>query len=127
MARYGPRAYTHLRCRKAVGIEKPCKGTQVRAFDIEEAVWSALMNPAKAFPRRRGRPGKDVLTLYALCQVIPLLEPRSERVLIRNVVQEVVWNAETRGIRIMLNWEALASGLDELLPNPEKVRPAWDE
>jgi hypothetical protein len=85
------------------------------------------MSPASAFPRKRGRPGKDVLTLYALCQVIPLLDPASERALIRNVVQEVVWNAATTSIRILLNWGILASGLRKLSPDVKEEQTDWDE
>jgi len=127
VTRDGVRGYAYFRCRKAVDGRGPCTGTQIRAYDIEETVRFALMNPAGAFPRKRGRPGKDVRTLYALCQVIPLLDPASEQALIRNVVQEVVWNAETAGVRILLNWEMLASGLRKLSPDVKEENTDWDE
>jgi len=85
------------------------------------------MSPASAFPRKRGRPGKDVRTLYALCQVTPLLDPAAEQGLIRNVVQEVVWNAEKASLRILLNWEMLASGLRKLSSQVEAESTDWDE
>ena len=127
VTRDGVRGYTYFRCRKAVDGRGACTGTQIRAYDIEETVRFALMSPAGAFPRKRGRPGKDVRTLYALCQVIPLLDPESERALIRNVVQEVVWNAETSGVRILLNWEMLASGMSKLSPDVKEEYTDWDE
>lgn len=127
VTRDGMRGYTYFRCRKAVDGRGPCTGTQIRAYDIEETIRFAFMNPAGAFPRRRGRPGKDVRTLYALCQVIPLLDPASEHALIRNVVHEVVWNAETASLRIVLNWEMLASGLRKLSPQVEAENTDWDE
>jgi hypothetical protein len=65
--------------------------------------------------------------MYALCQVVPLLDPASEQALIRNVVQEVVWNAETASLRILLNWEMLASGLPKLSPQVEAESTDWDE
>lgn len=34
----------------------------------------------------------------------------AERALIREVVQEIVWNAETSGVRISLNLAVLARG-----------------
>jgi len=65
--------------------------------------------------------------LYALCQVIPLLDPAAEQGLIRNVVQEVVWNAEKASLRILLNWEMLASGLRKLSSQVEAESTDWDE
>lgn len=127
VTRNGVRGYTYFRCRKAVDGRGSCTGTQIRAYDIEETVRFALMSPASAFPRKRGRPGKDVRTLYALCQVIPLLDPAAEPGLIRNVVQEVVWNAEKASLRILLNWEMLASGLRKLSSQVEAESTDWDE
>lgn len=64
----GPRRYVYFRCRAARGGGTPCTGTQVRAFDIEQTVRSVLMEPDRAFPRRRGRPGRTAVALYSLGQ-----------------------------------------------------------
>ncbi|MBK9168373.1 MAG: hypothetical protein IPM24_13010 [Bryobacterales bacterium] len=110
----GPRRYVYFRCRTADAGSAPCTGTQVRAFDIEETVRSVLMEPNRAFPLKRGRPARAAVTLHSLGQVLPLLDPNGEREVIRKVVQEVVWHADTRGIRLTLNLKALT----EALPQP---------
>ena len=85
------------------------------------------MSPAGNFPRKRGRPDKSVRPLYAHCQVIPLLDPALEQARIRNVIQEVIWNAETATLRILLSWEMLASGLRRLSPQVEAENTGWDD
>lgn len=107
----GPRRYVYFRCRTASPGSGPCKGTQVRAFDIEETVRSILMDPGRAFPRKRGRPARAAVALYSLRQFLPLLDPHGEREFIREVVQEVAWNADARAIRLALNLKALAEEL----------------
>jgi DNA invertase Pin-like site-specific DNA recombinase len=113
--RKGPVVSTFFRCQRVEAGERPCRGTQVRAYDIELAVRSALLEPATAFPKKRGRPSRAVVNLYSLAEVIPLLNPVQARALIRGVVNEVIWNADTGGIRIKLNWETLAGDVRELL------------
>jgi len=107
----GPRRYVYFRCRAAHGGGAPCTGTQVRAFDIEETVRSVLMEPARAFPHKRGRPTRAAVALYSLGQVLPLLDPNDERELIRRVVQEIAWNADSQGVRLALDLKALAEGI----------------
>lgn len=97
----GPVVYVYFRCRKAAKGAMPCTGTQVRAHEIEQLVWSV------AFPRRRGRPARAMVTLYSLGQFMPMLDPASERALVGSVIQEVVWNAETSGVQTLLKWDAL--------------------
>ena len=111
----GPRHYIYFRCRTADPGSEPCKGTQVRAFDIEETVQSVLMEPGRAFPRGRGRPTRAAVTLSSLGQFLPLLDPNGERELIRQVVGEVVWNADTRSIRLSLDLNALTHGFAQPL------------
>ena len=106
----GSRRCIYFPCRKAVEGAKPWTGTQVRAHDIEERVRPILMEPGDVFQRRRGRPTEDTVTLYSLGQLMPLLDPVAERALIREVVQEIVWNAETSGVRFSLNLAVLARG-----------------
>jgi site-specific DNA recombinase len=106
-----PRRYVYFRCRTATPGSAPCKGTQVRAFDIEETVRSILTDPGQAFPRKRGRPTRAAAALYSLGQLLPLLEPKGERAFIREAVQDVVWNADTRAIRLALNLKALSEEL----------------
>ena len=77
----GPVVRVHFRCRKAAEGEMPCTGTQVRAYEIEQLVWSVLREPGVAFPRRRGRPARAMITLYSLGQFMPRLDPASERAL----------------------------------------------
>jgi hypothetical protein len=107
----GPRRYVYFRCRTASPGSAPCKGTQVRAFDIEETVRSILTDPGQAFPRKRGRPTRAAAALYSLGQLLPLLEPKGERAFIWETVQDVVWNADTRAIRLALNLKALSEDL----------------
>jgi site-specific DNA recombinase len=107
----GPRRYVYFRCRTASPGSAPCRGTQVRAFDIEETVRSILTDPGQAFPRKRGRPTRAAASLYSLGQLLPLLELKGERAFIREVVQDVVWNADTRAIRLALNLKALSEEL----------------
>jgi len=97
----------YFRCRKAAEGAAPCTGTQVRAYEIEQLVWSVLREPSVAFPRPRGRPARAMVTLYSLGQFMPMLDPASERALVSSVVQEVVWNAETSGVQTLLKWDAL--------------------
>lgn len=77
----------------------------MRAYDIELPVSAALLESATAFPRKRGRPSRAVVNFYSLAEVIPLLNSVQARALIRGVVNEVIWNADTGGIRIKLSWE----------------------
>ena len=109
----GPRRYVYFRCRTADAGSAPCTGPQVRAFDVEETVRSVLMEPAHAFPRRRGRPTRAAVALHSLGQLLPLLDPRGEKEFVREVVQEVTWNADARGICLTLNLMALAEGLPQ--------------
>ena len=103
----GPVVRIYFRCRKAGEGAVPCTGTQVRAYEIEQLVWSVLREPSVAFPRPRGRPARAMVTLYSLGQFMPMLDPASERALISSVVQEVIWNADTSGVQTLLKWEAL--------------------
>ncbi len=107
----GPRRYVYFRCRTASPGSAPCKGTQVRAFDIEQTVRSILTDPGQAFPRKRGSPTRAAAALYSLGQLLPLLEPKGERAFIREAIQDVVWNADTRAIRLALNLKALSEEL----------------
>jgi hypothetical protein len=107
----GPRRYVYFRCRTADAGSAPCSGTQVRAVGIEETVRSVLIEPGRAFPRRRGRPTRAAVTLYSLGQILPLLDPKAEREFLRDAVHEVIWNADTQGIRLTLNLKALTEGL----------------
>ena len=111
----GARHYIYFRCRTSTADAQPCTGTQVRAYGIEETVRSVLLEPGDAFPRKRGRPTRAVATLYSLGQLMPLLDPAADRALIREVIQEVVWNPETDGIRLSLNLAALARGFQRPL------------
>ena len=81
------------------------------------------MSPAGAFPRKRGRPGEGRYHAVRALPVDTSPDPASERALI----QEVVWNAETTSIRILLNWEILASGLRKLSPDVSAENTDWDE
>ena len=103
----GPVVRIYFRCRKAAKGAPPCTGTQVRAYEIEQLVWSVLREPSVAFPRPRGRPTRAMVTLYALGQFMPMLDPASERALVGSVVQEVIWNAEASGVQTLLKWDAL--------------------
>ena len=103
----GPVVRVYFRCRKAAGGAVPCTGTQVRAHEIEQLVWSVLREPSIAFPRQRGRPARAMVTLYSLGQFMPMLDPASEQTLVGSVVQEVVWNADTSGVQTLLKWDAL--------------------
>lgn len=107
----GTRRYVYFRCRTADADGATCTGTQVRAFDIEETVRSILTDPGQAFPSKRGRPTRAAAALYSLGQLLPLLEPKGERAFIREAVQDVVWNADTRAIRLALNLKALSEEL----------------
>jgi len=118
----GPRRYVYFRCRTADASIAPCSGTQVRAVGIEETVRSVLMEPGRAFPRRRGRPTRAAVTLYSLGQILPLLDPKAEREFLREAVHEVTWNADTRGIRLTLNLNALTKGLRQPIRMVTSVR-----
>lgn len=124
----GPRRYVYFRCRTADAGSVPCTGTQVRAFDLEETVRSVLKEPACAFPRRRGRPTRAAVTLYSLGQILPLLDSKSEREFFREAVHEVTWNADTRGIRLTLNLNALTEGRPQpirMVTSVCKLDPAY--
>ena len=124
----GPRRYVYFRCRTADASIAPCSGTQVRAVGIEETVRSVLMEPGRAFPRRRGRPTRAAVTLYSLGQILPLLDPKAEREFLREAVHEVTWNADTRGIRLTLNLNALTEGLPQpirMVTSVCKLDPAY--
>lgn len=45
--------------------------------------------------------------------MLPLLDPNGERELIREVVEEVVCNADTWGIRLSINLNALTHGFPQ--------------
>ena len=128
MTANGSRRYVYFRCRTADAGGATCTGTQVRASDIEEAVRSILIEPGRAFPRKRGRPTRAAVALYSLGQVLPLLDPNGERELVRKVVQEVVWNADSLGIRLTLDMKTLAEGIPqpiELATNVCRLAPAY--
>ena len=46
----------------------------------------------------------------SLGQLMPLLDPDAGRSMIREVVQQVVWNGETNSVRLSLNMDALRKG-----------------
>jgi hypothetical protein len=48
-----------------------------------------------------------MVTLFSLGEVLPMLDPATERKLIHDVVQEIVWDSAAGKARVSLNTEAL--------------------
>jgi len=90
-----PRFY---RCRSAPGA---CRGTQLRAQDIEHRVLTWLKEPANA------KSSDEQLVLETLKPIWPVLFPQVTRDTVRLLVSEVRWGAARQHLSVVLDGGAI--------------------
>jgi len=95
--------YLTFRCRRAAAGEKPCSGTQVRVFEIEQQVQSVFRHPGERLPMKRGRPPRAVVAIHVLGHVFPMLNPAARQQIVALSVEEVIWDADAGRIQVSFN------------------------
>lgn len=113
--RYRNRQYVSFRCRRAPAGERPCTGTQIRAYDVVRGVGESL----RKFPWRRGRPPKWLKATRALGAFFSMLTSKDQKTFFDLAVREVVWNAEARSIRVSFDKDGLAKYLADSRQPPD--------
>ena len=112
----GSRRYLSFRCRRTGDGKKPCRGTQVAVFEVEQRIESIFCSPADAVPKKRGRPPRWSLALRSLREAFPTLDLAKRKQLIGLVVEEIVWDADSRQIQVILKKAAILEALPQLEP-----------